>query len=160
MSAPHPSVEVRVATSADLPGLYAVRMRVFVVEQGVPAEIELDELDAAAEHAVAVVDGAVAGTARLVDGRVAGESQLIEGTAGRIATIGRMAVLAEHRGRGLGHRLLDLMVTRAAERGSAEVELHAQVHARPFYEAAGFSAVGEVYLEAGLEHQEMRRRLS
>lgn len=152
-------VQVRLATPAQLPNVFAVRMQVFVVEQGVPADIELDALDAAAEHAVALVDEVVIGTARLVDGRVAGESRLVEGTSGRIATIGRMAVLAEYRARGIGRRLLDLMVARAAERGALDVELHAQVHARGFYEAAGFSAVGEVYLEAGLEHVEMRRRL-
>ena len=81
------------------------------------------------------------------------------GTAGAVATIGRMAVADAARGAGLGRALLDLLVARAVERGLPEVELHAQLHARAFYERAGFSPFGAIYLEAGIEHLGMRRRL-
>ena len=70
-----------------------------------------------------------------------------------------MAVRDEARRTGVGRALLDLLVQRAADRGLPEVELHAQVHARAFYERAGFTAFGEVYLEAGIEHVGMRRAL-
>jgi predicted GNAT family N-acyltransferase len=70
-----------------------------------------------------------------------------------------MAVADRARGAGVGRAVLDLLVLRAAERGLSEVELHAQVHARGFYEQAGFEPFGEVYLEAGIEHVGMRREL-
>jgi predicted GNAT family N-acyltransferase len=70
-----------------------------------------------------------------------------------------MAVCAEVRGTGVGRALLDALVARARERGLPGVELHAQVHARAFYERAGFVPFGTVYLEAGIEHLGMRRGL-
>ena len=154
------SAQVRLAGAADLPALLALRHEVFVVGQGVPVELEQDELDAAADHAVAVdAGGAVVGTGRLVDGRIDVEGRLEPGTPGTVGTVGRMAVAAPARGTGVGRMLLDLLVERAAARGLPLVELHAQVHARAFYERAGFEPVGETYLEAGIEHQGMRRSL-
>ena len=120
-----------------------IRFTVFVDEQRVPAEIELDEHDAQCVHAV-VYDGKQAvGTGRLLpDGR-----------------IGRMAVLKEFRSRGVGALLLKALVQRAKERGDTEVVLSAQVKAVPFYRAHGFIAEGDIYMEAGIPHQDMRRRL-
>ena len=154
------TVTVRLAGPPDLDGVYALRHEVFVVEQGVPVDMERDELDAAADHAVALDDaGAVVGTGRLVDGRIDEDSRLEPGTAGTVGTVGRMAVAAAARGSGTGRALLDVLVRRAAEQGLPAVELHAQVHARAFYERAGFTPFGEVYLEAGIEHIGMRRAL-
>ncbi len=154
------SVTVRLARPDDLEGVFALRHEVFVVEQGVPVDLERDELDAAADHAVALDGaGAVVGTGRLVDGRIDEDSRLEPGTAGTVGTVGRMAVSGAARGTGTGRALLDLLVRRAAERGLPAVELHAQVHARAFYERAGFTPFGEVYLEAGIEHIGMRREL-
>lgn len=120
-----------------------IRYAVFVEEQGVPREIELDERDAACVHAIARLDGRAVGTARLLPD----------------AHVGRMAVLAECRGRGVGCRLLEALLERARERGDREVALSAQVQARGFYERHGFAAFGEVYEEAGIPHQDMRRTL-
>jgi predicted GNAT family N-acyltransferase len=154
------SVRVRLAGPEDLDAVYALRHEVFVVGQGVPVELERDELDAAADHAVALdAGGAVVGTGRLVDGRIDQEGRLEPATAGTVGTVGRMAVAAAGRGTGTGRALLDLLVGRAAERGLPAVELHAQVHARAFYERAGFTPFGEAYLEAGIEHLGMRREL-
>jgi predicted GNAT family N-acyltransferase len=154
------SLDVRLATPTDLDAVYALRHEVFVVGQGVPVELERDELDGGADHAVALRDGAVVGTGRLVDGRIDPDGRLEAGTAGTVGTIGRMAVRDVVRRGGVGRAVLDLLVQRAADRGLPEVELHAQVHARSFYEGAGFSAFGEVYLEAGIEHIGMRRGLT
>ena len=120
-----------------------IRFTVFVEEQGVPREIELDEHDAQCVHAV-VFDGKQAiGTGRLLpDGR-----------------IGRMAVLKEFRSRGVGALMLRALMKRAKERGDTEVVLSAQVKAVPFYRAHGFIAEGDIYMEAGIPHQDMRRRL-
>ena len=154
------TVRVRLAGPPDLDAVYALRHEVFVVEQGVPVELERDELDAAADHAVALgAAGEVVGTGRLVDGRIDEECRLEAGSPGTVGTVGRMAVAAPARGSGTGRALLDLLVRRAAERGLPAVELHAQVQARAFYERAGFTPFGEVYLEAGIEHLGMRREL-
>jgi len=140
--------------------VYALRHEVFVVGQAVPAELERDVLDSRADHAVALVGDLVVGTGRLVDGRIDDDGLLVPGTTGAVATIGRMAVADGVRGTGLGRALLDLLVLRAGARGLPEVELHAQLHARGFYERAGFTPFGEVYLEAGIQHLGMRRSLS
>lgn len=151
--------QVRLARADEMPAVFALRHEVFVLGQDVPEELERDELDATAEHAVAYDGERLVGTGRLLDGRTDEAGRLVAGTAGRVATIGRMAVLEAARGAGVGRRLLDLLVARAAERGFGCVELHAQVHARGFYERAGFAPYGEVYLEAGIEHVGMRREL-
>ena len=151
------SVQVRLATAEDLAEVFALRHEVFVVGQGVPVEIERDELDAAADHAVARRDGVLVGTGRLVRGRIDEDGRLVTGTTDAVGTVGRMAVTGAARGTGTGRALLDLLVARAAGLGLPAVELHAQLHARGFYERAGFAPFGDVYLEAGIEHVGMRR---
>ena len=151
---------VRLAAPQDMGQVYAMRHEVFVVGQGVPVKLERDALDAVADHAVALLGGVVVGTGRLVDGRIDEDGLLVPATAGSVATIGRMAVSPDARRGGLGRALLDLLVARAVERGLPEVELHAQLHAQGFYHRAGFTPFGPVYLEAGIEHLGMRRRLS
>lgn len=153
------TVDVRLAGPDDLADAYALRHEVFVLGQGVPPELERDELDATADHAVARRDELVVATGRLLDGATDQDGALVPGTQGAVGTIGRMAVSATERGRGTGRAVLDLLVARAQERGLPVVELHAQVHATQFYERAGFAAYGEVYLEAGIEHVAMRRDL-
>jgi predicted GNAT family N-acyltransferase len=153
------SWQVRLAGAGDMSGVYALRYDVFVLGQDVPEELERDELDAFADHVVAVDGSRLVGTGRLVDGRIDEEGNLEPGSVGTVGTIGRMAVSADLRGIGVGRSLLDALVTRAEERGLPGVELHAQVHARAFYERAGFVPFGAVYLEAGIEHLGMRRDL-
>ncbi|QDF96802.1 GNAT family N-acetyltransferase [Azoarcus sp. DD4] len=121
-----------------------LRERVFVVEQGVPAELELDEFDPVCLHAVVrTTDGEVIATGRLLpDGHV-----------------GRMAVDAGWRGRGIGGEVLEVLVEEARGRGFEVVELNAQVVAMPFYARHGFTAFGERFMEAGIPHRAMRRVL-
>ena len=120
-----------------------IRFTVFVEEQGVPADLEMDENDAASLHALAYADGFAIGTGRLLpDGH-----------------IGRMAVLQEWRGRGAGRAMLRRLIDAARHRGHREVALSAQVHAVEFYRAEGFEPDGAVYEEAGIPHQAMRMRL-
>lgn len=120
-----------------------IRFAVFVAEQGVPREIELDEQDPHGVHAVAFEDEVPVATGRLLpDGH-----------------IGRMAVLKEWRGRGIGSSLLKNLVQKARERGDKKVALSAQVHAVRFYKAHGFVEEGGEYLEAGILHQAMRLEL-
>ena len=119
----------------------AIRFEVFVDEQKVPAEIELDDMDAVCLHAVAYDDfGAAIGTGRLLpDGH-----------------IGRMAVRQPGRGTGVGGAILSLLMQKARERGDAAVVLNAQTVAAPFYARHGFVQQGEVFEEAGIAHVEMR----
>jgi predicted GNAT family N-acyltransferase len=120
-----------------------IRFSVFVEEQGVPREIDLDEHDPVCVHAVVFEDGSAVATGRLLpDGH-----------------IGRMAVLKAWRGRGIGAAILNELMKAASKRGHREVALSAQVHALPFYRAHGFVPVGEEYLEAGIPHQAMKRAL-
>ena len=120
-----------------------IRFTVFVEEQGVPREIELDEHDPLSIHVVAFEDGKPIATGRLLpDGH-----------------IGRMAVLRERRGRGVGALMLNALLEKAKQRGHGEVVLSAQVHAVRFYRSHGFVPEGDEYLEAGIRHQAMRRVL-
>jgi predicted GNAT family N-acyltransferase len=122
----------------------AIRYEVFVREQHVPIEIELDSEDACSVHAVAYDErGAAIGTGRLLPD----------------AHIGRMAVRASHRGLGVGSVLLRALIAEACKRHYPQVVLSAQAHARPFYAAHGFTADGDTYMEAGIEHVTMRREL-
>lgn len=121
-----------------------VRTAVFVEEQGVPVEIEMDDNDAASVHAIAYDDGRAVGTGRLLpDGH-----------------IGRMAVLKESRGGGVGGAILACLVNEARRRGMKETVLSAQTHALGFYRQHGFEVVGAIFEEAGIPHQEMRRALN
>ncbi|WP_341645081.1 GNAT family N-acetyltransferase [Thauera sp. SDU_THAU2] len=122
-----------------------LRIRVFVVEQGVPADIELDEFDPQSRHAVAAdAGGSVIATGRLLpDGH-----------------IGRMAVDAAWRGRGVGGAVLEALVIEAGARGMAQVLLNAQLQALDFYRRHGFEEYGEVFVEAGIPHRAMRRMLA
>jgi predicted GNAT family N-acyltransferase len=140
-----PGAEVMAAK--DWPEVVALRTRVFVDEQGVPPEIEQDDADATAVHVVA----------RDLAGRLVATGRLLPD--GPRAAIGRMAADATVRGQGYGTAVLGELHRQAATRGAVEVELHAQVTARGFYERAGYTAVGEEYLEAGIRHVTMRRRL-
>lgn len=117
-----------------------LRTRVFVYEQKVPAEVEWDGRDPQCLHVVAEsANGDVIGTARVLP----------------TGQIGRMAVAAEWRGRGVGSALLEALMALAREHGIGEFFLHAQATAVPFYESRGFRAVGEAFLEAGIVHRRM-----
>jgi predicted GNAT family N-acyltransferase len=124
--------------------LRRIREAVFIREQRVPSALEWDGSDASCLHVLAEdMDGAPIGTGRLLpDGH-----------------IGRMAVLANWRGRGVGSAILTELVRWAAEQGITEVVLNAQTHALGFYQRHGFAAVGEVFLDAEIDHRRMRRVL-
>lgn len=122
----------------------AIRETVFIHEQGVPVELEWDGLDSACAHVLAWNDrGEAIGTARMQQN----------------GTIGRMAVLKDWRGRGVGRALLRTLLDLAARRGLSRVTLSAQTHALGFYERAGFDVVGEPFIDAGIPHRKMVKEL-
>ncbi|TAK75120.1 MAG: GNAT family N-acetyltransferase [Dehalococcoidia bacterium] len=145
------TIEVTPVTSADeLAEALRVRARVFVDEQQIAVEEEIDRYDAAptgsdALHLLARVDGAPIGAARL----------LLDAPQGGPVHLGRVAVLAEWRRHGVGNALMARLHDEARARGYRRIEISAQVSALPFYERLGYIAEGPVYLEAGLDHRAM-----
>jgi predicted GNAT family N-acyltransferase len=124
--------------------LHGVRHAVFIIEQQVPAELEVDALDPLSHHVLARdAEGHPIGTGRLTPEQ----------------RIGRMAVVAAARRQGVGDALLEALVAEAQRRGWGEVSLHAQLAARDFYARNGFLPEGDTFEEAGIVHQAMRRRL-
>ncbi len=121
--------------------LRAIRLDVFVSEQGVPEALEWDCLDPTCRHVVAEsATGEAIGTGRLLgDGR-----------------IGRMAVVRSWRRTGVGSALLAQLIAMARERGDRLIALHAQSYVVDFYRRAGFEAIGPQFMEAGIAHVEMR----
>jgi predicted GNAT family N-acyltransferase len=140
------TINVRTATGpADREACFAIRVAVFVDEQGVPAAAELDGHELAAIHLLALNGGRPAGTLRW---RIAPPGA---------AKIERVAVLREARSLGIGRALLaEALQQAAAVSGITEAVLHAQAHAQPFYRRLGFAAEGEPFDEDGIEHVRMR----
>ena len=136
-------------TEEELAGAIDVRMRVFVAEQQIPAEEELDEADATAVHAVALRGGEVIGTGRLV---IEPEA---DGSDDPVGRIGRMAVAQDWRRRGVGGQLLQFLESQAREQGLTRCILHAQEYVKAFYANLGYRERGEVFLEVDIPHIEM-----
>jgi predicted GNAT family N-acyltransferase len=129
---------------------FSVRLRVFVDEQNVPAEEEVDEhdrTDSAARHALVRMDGLPVGAGRYYPADAA------------TAQVGRMAVLAAHRGQHVGRALLDALIADARAHGYRRVALHAQDHAVAFYAKAGFTPFGATFMECNILHQPMELAL-
>ena len=122
---------------------YAIRQKVFIEEQGVPQEMEIDELDPIAWHALAFRGNQCIGTGRLTE------------VAQNTGQIGRMAVLASFRGNGVGKAILMHLIDLAVSQKMSSISLHSQVSAIPFYEKFGFKAEGAIYEEAGIPHRNM-----
>ena len=152
-----------VETEEELRAAHAVRMRVFVQEQGVPEEEEVDEYDelpwvsgvpgAEATHVVAMVGGVTVGAGRVVCPVTPAAAEQAE------ARIGRMAVDWAWRRRGIGSGVLEKLEEVAGLRGADQAVLHAQTYVKSFYAAHGYVEEGRVFLEAGIEHVQMRKRL-
>ena len=122
---------------------YLIREKVFIQEQGVPEDMELDGFDPTAKHALAYEGSLCVGTARLVH------------LAHHHAQIGRMAVLSAFRNRGIGKAMLKHLIALAQAEGVLNLVLHAQVAVIPFYAKLGFIADGPIYEEAGIPHRNM-----
>ena len=127
----------------------ALRREVFVGEQGVPAEEEIDVADATAIHLVAVddADQSVVGTCRLLD----------DGSG--VMRVGRLCVRATARRRGVGAALLRETEREARAAGARVLAMHAQTHALELYESLGYEPRGERFDEVGIEHLAMEKRL-
>jgi predicted GNAT family N-acyltransferase len=132
----------QVSSGKELAKAFAIRIRVFVREQKVPAEIEMDRDDERAAHFIAFSGKNAVGTARVVMRRGS-------------AKIGRMAVLKSYRRRGVGKKLLRRAIALARRHRAQKIYLNAQVPVIGFYETMGFRCVGPVFDEAGIPHRKM-----
>jgi len=140
--------DAAVVTDRDEPGAAAaIRRSVFVEEQGVDEDLEFDDGDDEARHFIARVDGEPAGTARV---------RLIDAETAKIE---RVAVLPEHRGHGVGRRVMAAAHEHARDRGRSRAVLHAQTRVAEFYESIGYEELGPVEDPTGIPHVEMERSL-
>ena len=138
---------LHVAPTQDIDTCLALRETVFIHEQGVSVADERDGRDGQAHHLLATLDGRPVGCARM----------LLKGETGKI---GRVCVLQEARGQGIGARLVHACVRHLATLpGMTRAELGAQTHAIGFYEALGFAVYGPQYDDAGIPHRDMERAL-
>jgi predicted GNAT family N-acyltransferase len=141
-------VEVRQARSEEeVAAALSLRSRVFCGEQGVSFEADQDGRDPEATHIVAVDEGTVIGTCRLL-------------FRGPVARLGRLAVEAGRRGDGIAAAILREADRVAAEAGAESIALHAQTYAQSLYESAGYEEYGPTFVEEGIEHVAMEKRLA
>jgi predicted GNAT family N-acyltransferase len=144
-------IEVREARGdAERDAALALRHEVFVDEQGVPPELEIDEHDETALHLLAFDAGRLVGVCRLVMGTPPAQR----------AKFGRLVVAREARGGGVGSALLGEAERRACALGAPCMVLTAQTAAVGLYERAGYTARGDVFLDAGIEHVTMEKALA
>jgi predicted GNAT family N-acyltransferase len=143
------SSQISVVEIADRPQMelaWAIRRLVFIEEQHVPEDVEMDSEDAQAFHVLALDGSQPVGCGRMV----AHEGYV---------KIGRMAVLRERRGEGIGRIILTFLMEAAKRRGFSHAILHAQLTAEGFYLKNGYIPEGEVFEEAGIAHRRMSRDL-
>jgi predicted GNAT family N-acyltransferase len=133
-------------TKADLSAAFEIRRRVFVDEQRVPEDVEYDEFDPIAIHYLALLGDEPVGAARAV-------------VSGEWAKIGRVAVLPEHRGLGIGIGITRYVEDDLIRRGVRNFYLHAQTWVQEFYRRLGYKAEGEVFREADIDHVKMTKSL-
>ena len=137
-------IELSITSWAEAQNLVkSLRYQVFVIEQKVPEDMEWDEFDQIAWHAIVTADNQTIGTGRLI-------------INDRIAKIGRMAVQASRRNQGIGKSILKSLIRIAKEKGAQECILYAQTHAIAFYAKQDFEPHGHIFDEAGIPHVEMR----
>lgn len=139
------NVSVKKITSEDKSDAICVRRRVFVEEQRVPMELEIDEYEDEATHFVAYIDGEPVGTARL-----RWKDHLT-------AKAERVAVMKPYRGNGIGKLLMQALEEEARRKNATSIQLHAQIQAQQFYERLGYKAYGDLFFDADIEHIAMKK---
>lgn len=119
-----------------------IRRKVFIEEQNVPEEIEMDDIDNIAEHIIIYENDRPIATGRIFKK----DDKFF---------LGRIAVLKEYRGKYFGDMIVKMLVNRGFNKGAKEIVIHAQTSVEEFYRKLGFNSLGEKYFEAGIEHVNM-----
>ena len=135
-----------VKTQSELNQAFHIRTEVFVKEQGVAIEVEMDEYDDICDHILVYYNDQPIGTGRL---------RSIEG----VAKLERICILSTHRQYGLGRTVVEALEKIAKEKGLVKAKLHGQTHAEPFYGKLGYKRASEVFLEEGIPHVLMLKNL-
>ena len=135
-----------VTSDSELEGAFEVRRQVFVIEQNIPEDIELDEHDKEALHMVVKDGDRVIGTARV----------LFLDTG--LAKLERMAILQPFRDKGIGSKIVSFLIEELRNRQVEQVVLHAQYPVVAFYKSCGFEETGSPFLEVGIKHIKMQRQ--
>lgn len=136
----------KVKNKDELEKTFEIRTTVFVKEQNVPIDLEMDGLDKEAEHFIAHIDDKEIGCARIR-------------TKNNFAKLERIAILKEYRNMGFGKQLTKFLIEHCKKNKFDEIRLHSQIYVSDFYKKLGFKPVGENFFEAGIEHVEMHMRL-
>ena len=123
-----------------------IRETVFIEEQSVPKEIEIDELDKKAEHFIVYLKNKPIGCARIRK-------------INNYAKLERIAILKEFRGKGFGRDLTNFLINYCKKIGLNEIHLHSQIYVSNFYKKLGFKSIGKKFLEADIEHIEMIKKI-
>lgn len=139
-------MEVKVAAAdEEMKNVFDIRTRVFVHEQNVPLEEEIDEYEGIATHFLLTDDEIPVGAGRL---------RVVDG----VGKVERVCVLASHRKGGSGKLIMQAIERFASEKGISALKLHAQTHAEGFYKKLGYETVSDVFMEAGIPHVTMVKR--
>lgn len=140
--------QIQIITSKnELNDAFTIRETVFIIEQSVPREIELDEYDQTATHFIAYDQGKPIATARIRPYK--------ENTA----KVERVAVLKELRGTGIGKQLMVFIEQESAKMGFSTLRLNSQKHAEEFYSKLGYITISEPFYEADIEHVTMEKKV-
>ena len=132
--------------SPEMKKVFKLRHDVFVKEQSVPPDMEVDEHDSDAVHLAYKQNTSIVGVLRIVEGE-------------KNAKIGRVAVKKTHRGKGIGKLLIKKAIDLAKKGGHKVAMLESQVHATEFYKKLGFVPYGEIFMDAGIPHIKMKKAL-
>jgi len=146
-------VVTRVQTPEELAEAYTIREAVFIQEQGVKPEEEWDETDKTASHYLALHMGQPVGVARV---KLLLSPPTYDPPATIIAKVQRLAVLPKHRGKGVGHAIMEQIIRDALNEGTEHFLLEAQIDAIAFYEDFGFEAFGDIYDDCRIQHRKMK----
>jgi predicted GNAT family N-acyltransferase len=136
----------KVRNKSELNKAFKIRTTVFVEEQNVPLDLEIDGLDTEAEHFIFYLKDKPIGCARLR-------------TDKDFAKLERIAIIIEYRCKGYGKQLTNFLIDYCKQKKYKEIRLHSQTNVLDFYKKLGFKPVGKNFFEAGIEHIEMRRKI-
>ena len=132
----------KVNNKDDLEKVIEIRKNVFIKEQNVPLDIEIDGLDSEAEHFIVYLDDEPIGCARIRTNK-------------NSAKLERISIIKQHRGKGFGKKLTKFLIDYCRKKNFNEIFLHSQTNVTKFYEKIGFKVRGEPFFEADIEHMEM-----
>lgn len=133
-------------TNMIMPAIFKLRHDVFVIEQKVPLDLEIDKYDKEAEHIAVIANNIIVGTLRIVNKK-------------KCVKIGRLAVEKKQRKKGIGTKMMKVAIAHVIKKGIKTIKLDAQIAVLEFYKKLGFVEEGKIFLDAGIKHITMKLNL-